>query len=408
MATPDAELMKLALLSYEYPPETGFGGIGTYTWHHARTLVRLGHEVHVLAGATEPTSLRRHEHDGVTVFRYRASDKWLRWMKPLGYYRLWWTRNRIENAVSMYQAFKRLHREHRYDLAEMPECGAEGALINRMVDLKTVVKLHSPAQLIMPFYDVRQADITLCSAVERMGMRRATAVTSCSNYLAEEARNRIGVRQPIEVIPNGIDLSLFDAADQIDFRSKYDLPKDRPIIFFGGRMEHRKGIHLCRDIVADILSRHEAAFVFAGRDLFGYMENDMLPYLESRRLKGSVHYLHHLDRMDMHSGLCQSDIFLLPSLWENCPYACLEAMAAGRAVVASDQGGMPELIRHEENGLLARSGDMPSYVTQIERLLGDGGYRKQLGAAARETVTASFSDEAIANASIAFYNTVRQ
>ena len=61
--------MKIALLSFEYPPETGFGGIGSYTWHHARALTTLGHEVHVLAGAREATAHRVSEHGGVRVFR---------------------------------------------------------------------------------------------------------------------------------------------------------------------------------------------------------------------------------------------------------------------------------------------------------------------------------------------------
>jgi len=55
--------MKIALLSFEYPDETGFGGIGTYTWYQARALVKLGQKFHVLAGAPEPTALQNHEHD---------------------------------------------------------------------------------------------------------------------------------------------------------------------------------------------------------------------------------------------------------------------------------------------------------------------------------------------------------
>lgn len=70
--------MKIALLSFEYPPETGFGGIGTYTWYHARALARLGHEVHVLAGATSATPLRRDTHDGVVVYRYVADGGLMR------------------------------------------------------------------------------------------------------------------------------------------------------------------------------------------------------------------------------------------------------------------------------------------------------------------------------------------
>ena len=101
--------------------------------------------------------------------------------------------------------------------------------------------------------------------------------------------------------------------------------------------------------------------------------------------------------------LHQCDVFLLPSLWENCPYSCLEAMAAGRAIVASDQGGMPELIRHGENGLLARSGDPAAYTAAVERLLLDPAERGRLGDAARRTVQTSFNDVHIATQSVEFY-----
>ena len=47
--------MRIAILSYEYPPETGFGGIGTYAYYHARALAKLGHDVHVFAGSTKNT-----------------------------------------------------------------------------------------------------------------------------------------------------------------------------------------------------------------------------------------------------------------------------------------------------------------------------------------------------------------
>ena len=93
--------MKIALLSFEYPPETGFGGIGSYTWHHARALTALGHEVHVLAGARQATPLRASEHDGVRVFRFRAAGAAMRAFETLGTlgaFRLRWTRQRVQNA----------------------------------------------------------------------------------------------------------------------------------------------------------------------------------------------------------------------------------------------------------------------------------------------------------------------
>ena len=99
--------LKIGLLSFEYPPETGFGGIGTYTWHHARALVRLGHEVHVLAGARIATPLRSTEHDGVRVHRFWADGPTMRAFESLGTFRLRWTRQRLQNAWSMYLASRR-------------------------------------------------------------------------------------------------------------------------------------------------------------------------------------------------------------------------------------------------------------------------------------------------------------
>lgn len=398
--------LKIALLSFEYPPETGFGGIGTYTWYQARALAKLGHNVHVFAGATEPTQLRTEEHDGVRVYRFRSDGLLMRSLYVLEKRRLYWTKNRIENALNMYNSFKTLNRENRYDLIEMPECGAEGFLINNLVRTKTLIKLHSPARLIMPFYknyDLNPLDISLCSCVEQFAMRGASAFSSCSRFLADEAGKKLGIQKPIQVIPNGIDLELFDNADQVDICRKFDLPSDRPIIFFSGRMEHRKGIHLCKEITASILERYEVAFVFAGQDTFNYMSSTLLPYLKTKKLKGSVHYLGKLNLTDIRSCLRQADIFLLPSLWENCPYSCLEAMAAGCAIVSTDQGGMPELIRNAENGMLARSEDAVSYITCLEQLIANDTLRKLLGTAARRTIEESFTDVYIARKSTDYY-----
>jgi glycosyltransferase involved in cell wall biosynthesis len=395
--------MKIALLSFEYPLETGFGGIGTYTWYQARALVKLGHEVHVLAGAKDPTPLRMQEHDGVKVYRFRTNGRVMGGFQQLNKLRLWWTKNRLENAVSMYRGLAILRRVHNYNVVEMPECGAEGLLINNLMQTPTFVRFHSPAQLIMSYYDVRRADIAFCSLLERIAFRGAGAFSSCSQFLAKEVHQKLGLRRPIRVIPNGIDLELFDRAAQVNIRRKLGIPRDRLMIFFSGRMEARKGIHLCKEIAASILERYELAFVFAGQDVFNYMSDTLLPYLNTRKLRGSVHYMGRLNLTEVRSCLKQADIFLLPSLWENCPYSCLEAMAAGRPIVASDQGGMPELIRNAENGLLARSEDPASYISSLEKLIENKGLRERLGTAARETIEKSFTDVHIARISAEHY-----
>ena len=78
-------------------------------------------------------------------------------------------------------------------------------------------------------------------------------------------------------------------------------------------------------------------------------------------------------------------------------------MAAGKAIVCSDQGGMPELIAHGENGLLARCGDAASFVEQLDRLIEDDRLRATLGAAARRVVETRLTDVHIARRSVDYY-----
>ncbi len=398
--------MKITLLSYEYPPQTGFGGIGTYSYYHARALAKLGHEVRVLAGATSPTPLQQTEQDGVRVYRYRIDDLLMRGLRHLNQSRLKWSANRLETGWCMYHGLKSLLRQEEEDIVEMPECGGEGILVNHLLKRKTVVRFFSPARLIMPFYDVSSVDTTVCPSLEQIGISGATGYTSCARYLAEEARDRLGVRHPIRIIPNGIALDLFDGAERFDFRRKFGLPKDRLLILFSGRMERRKGIHLCPEIAASILERYDVDFLFAGSDLFGYLEHTLLPYLKTKKLKGSVHYLGKLNLPEIRSCVFAADIFLLTSLWDSCPYTCLEAMSASRAIVSSDQGGMPELIRDGENGLLAVNENPPSYVSKLEMLINDKALRERLGAAARRTVEERLTDVEVARQSVEFYRDV--
>lgn len=395
--------LKIALLSFEYPPETGFGGIGTYTWYQARALARLGHRVHVLAGSREVLPLRMYEHDGVFVHRYRTEGLWRPIAGLLSVMKCQWTKNRLENAWWMYQALRQLRKHYEYDILEMPECGGEGALITWLMRIPTVVRFHGPARLVMPFYDTPQADKLICPRLEQIAIARATELNSCSHFLAGEVAEQLGVERQVPVIWNGIDLPLFDAEPCADLSTRYGLPSGKVTILFAGRMERRKGIHLCGAIAEIVLQRHDVTFLFAGEDIFGYMRETMLPMLREKNLAGSVRYLGRLNFQELRACARAVDIYLLPSLWENCPYSCLEAMAAGRAIVCSDQGGLPELIQHRVNGLLAETGSPQSFATQLEAFIDNPVFRRELGSAARRSIERHFTDDNIAAQTVAFY-----
>ena len=395
--------MKLAILSFEYPPDTGYGGIGTYSYYHARALAKLGHDVHVIAGATKPGRYQS-EHDGVKVTRIRRQG-WL--SKLLGNAhskRCRWFGSRIETAHAAYEALMHIAETKPIDLVEMPECGGDGIVVTTLSQIPTAIKYHSPARLIMGIYDTPRTDWELTAFAEQIAINQATVHTSCSQFLADEVTAKMGVRAPIEVIPNGIDVGLFDTHEGIDVHQRFGIPRDGVTIFFANRMEERKGVHLVRDMAFHVLKKYpHAHFALAGRDLFGYMEKKIQPFIAAQGLTPRFHYLGGLDLPSVRAVLKAVDIFLIPSLWENCPYSCIEAMTAGRAIVSSDCGGMPELITHRENGLLARSGDSTSFIAALSEAVEDAALRERLGAAARRTVESRLTDVAIAARAVEVY-----
>ncbi|HZY74822.1 MAG TPA: glycosyltransferase family 4 protein, partial [Jatrophihabitantaceae bacterium] len=94
---------------------------------------------------------------------------------------------------------------------------------------------------------------------------------------------------------------------------------------------------------------------------------------------------------DPYPLLARAGAFVLPSAAEACPMALLQAMAAGLPVVASAAGGIPEIVRHEVDGLLVPTGDDTALRGALRRLARDTGLRSALGAAARQRIADEFT-----------------
>jgi glycosyltransferase involved in cell wall biosynthesis len=105
----------------------------------------------------------------------------------------------------------------------------------------------------------------------------------------------------------------------------------------------------------------------------------------------SVSFVSQVDRSALPKIYGSSQICAIPSLYENFPYTCLEAMACGCAVVASRVGGIPEIVEDEVNGLLVPPNDRAALSAAIIRLLRAPALRQQLGAEARRSIEQKFS-----------------
>lgn len=399
--------MRIALLSYELPPDTGFGGIGTYAWYQARALVRLGHSVHVFAGSLTPGE-HSYEVDGVRVTRVLEPGVWAAAADASERDGMPWSANRLRTAAGAYAALGRaVTAGERFDVVEYPECGADGMLVSTLTEIPTCVRFHSPAALIMADYGADPRDIEATTFLEKVAVDRAVIRTSPSQFLAEEAVARLGARAPVHVVRNGLDLADFDRDPGTDVRSLFGLPAgDAVTLLFTGRLERRKGADLLPEICAALLAHDERVHVvLAGADDASLVDHTIVPRLEASG-PGARSRLHALGRRsptEVRALLKACDAFLLPSRWENAPYSCIEAMAAGVAVVASDVGGLGEMVTSGADGILVPVGDAAAFVEALCRLVDDAPLRERLGAAARATVEARHRDVDVAERTVAIW-----
>ena len=206
-------------------------------------------------------------------------------------------------------------------------------------------------------------------ALARGLLRRARAVVAVSNALAEEAR-RLGASD-VRVIPNGIELPPAVAE-----------PDEPPHVLFAGRLAPEKGID-------------ELAEATRGLDLVVAGDGPLRD-----RFPGALGFVPPAELARLY---VRAAVVACPSRREGFGVVCAEAMAHARPVVASAVGGLLDLVRHEETGLLVPPREPRALRAALESLLGDAELRRRLGAAAREHVAAVCSWERVTDATLALY-----
>lgn len=221
----------------------------------------------------------------------------------------------------------------------------------------------------------------------RRALRRATRVVACARSLAASARTlEPGVAPRLRVVPNGVDPDRF--ADGPAFTHR------RPYVVAIGRLVRQKGF----DVLLEAFGRLRAAEV----DLLLAGDGPERGALEeaARRL-GLQERLHFLGALgpEAVASLYSGALFAAcPSRWEGLPVVCLEAMASGRALVATTVDGIPDAVSDGETGLLVPPDDPPALAHALERLLGDEALRVRLGAAGRRVATERFAWPRVATA----------
>lgn len=198
-----------------------------------------------------------------------------------------------------------------------------------------------------------------------------------ADFLVSECRVRPA---KVSMIPNGIDVQRFaEVGDVTGLRNKLGIADHKQIIGTIGRLMEQKGTeHLVRAYALLARKNPDAVLVIVGDgELRGSLER------LARDLGVDDGVVFTGIREDVPELLHLFDIFVLPSLWEGQPITIMEAMAAGKPVVATSVGGNAEILRQGDLGVLVPARDPGALSDAIERLLKDRAMARQLGERAR-------------------------
>jgi glycosyltransferase involved in cell wall biosynthesis len=200
----------------------------------------------------------------------------------------------------------------------------------------------------------------------------------------------------IDIVHNAIPLGPLNRPINGTLRAALTGPIERPIVLTSARLTLQKGHSYLLQAAALI---PEALFVFAGD---GPERVNLEAQAAEHGLSSRVRFLGY--RQDIPDLLACCDLFVLPSLFEGLPLSILEAMAAGKPVIASAIGGNDEAIIDGETGLLVPQADPVALAQAIRTVLSDSALSRHLGEAGRTRVNREFSAETMVEHVVRIYN----
>jgi glycosyltransferase involved in cell wall biosynthesis len=309
-----------------------------------------------------------------------------------------------------------------------PSYGSPARVAGRMADLVRTLARYRGGVLHLHFTGFRGGDLVTAAArlagirtivrsvhlppvpplgpIDRLLIRPRDALLSRVISVSEPTRQehlKILGRDPnkLTVVHNGIDLSKFSpSVSGAGVAAELGLPNSAPIIGTVSRLgETRKGVNYFVEMVAQVLpSWPDARFVVVGD---GSLRSEL--EAQAAQLGIADRLIFTGERNDIPRLLAAMRVFVIPSLYEACQYSLLEAMAMGKAVVATPAGVAPDVVADHRTGLLVPLADSAGMATAVLE------YRntalvERLGAAARDLMAHHFSVDAMVDNIQAVYD----
>ncbi len=385
-----AKNLNICIVSREFPPDTAFGGIATYSLDTARILQSRGHQVTVFSQSLTPTHWTTIQE--IPVYKIeipRLFNNYRHAFLPifiLAY-----------NLTMLWHVWKQ-HRQTPFEVIDVPDHLAEGLFTIFLPDIPVVTRLHTPYSLLVELgLNNYRKDLSfwLIKQLEKAAIRRSDVLYAPTRDLVQRCDRLLGIGNiQAEIFGYPLDLDLFSPSSQTH-------PSNQIRILFLGRLEQRKGIETIAQAFPKVFAQHPyVTLTLVGRDtpnIAGFSSGRK--YLEHCFVsKGCIQAVRFIDNVSLEQLpeiFHAHDIVWVPSLYDNFPLICLEAMACAKSVVVSDAGGLPEMVSHEKTGLVFRKGDADDLVQKTLMLLSHPDLISQLGKNARLYCQQNCNDEFI-------------
>ncbi len=227
-------------------------------------------------------------------------------------------------------------------------------------------------------------------------MRRYGRSFVANSETVKQGLVRLGIPAPrIRVIYNGVALDRFASAVPVDFRARYGWNADEVLFAYAGQLNAHKGVEDFLEGAALAVRRQPRCrfLVFGQLDGAGDYGERLAGLADSLGLNGRLRFAGWAPRIE--EALAGVDAVIVPSRHDDpAPNVVLEAMACAKPVIATRTGGIPELLRDGETGLLVDRRDPRQLAAAVMRLASQPGLRRRLGRAAQAECHTRFDSRA--------------
>ncbi|PXY42021.1 glycosyltransferase family 1 protein [Flavobacterium cheongpyeongense] len=379
--------MKIAFLTPEYPhSKTGnSGGIGTSIKNLAIGLLAKGISVRILVyGQKEDNTF---SDDGIFVQQIKnVKFKGLSWFL---------TRKKIERIIN------ELYSEKKIDLVEAPDWTGITSFI-KPKSCPLIIRLNGSDTYFCHLENRKVKNINKFH--EKRALENADGLLSVSQYTADKTNIIFGLNKKFTVIPNPIDVNLFQANNET-YRQQ------QTILYFGSLIR-KKGLLELPLIFNKVLENiPDAKLILIGRDVPDIISGNsstwqMMQELFSDKAKQNVEYLGSVPYIEIKEKIQQATVCVFPSFAEAFPVSWLEAMAMKKPIVASNVGWAKEMIDEGKNGFLVHPTNHEVFAQKINDLMKDEVLCFKFVQAARDKVEEYFDISIIASQNIEFYKKI--